>query len=408
MTAKTKDTRGTERACRTTMLITLALSILATSCDDGFVEPTPSALASGESAAALVHAADREALVALYNATGGPDWTHNDNWLSDDPVDDWYGIIADTTGRVTAIRLRDNGLAGTLPAALGDLAQLRTLQLHDNKLTGSIPPELGGLTRLGALWLNDNDLSGALPAELAGLDSLRGLWVGNNGLEGVVPARFQDIQPLFFDIAGNERLCLRATTEFVDWVEGLLFFAGSWCGEADGEVLRILYEATGGENWTSSEGWLEGLDLSGWHGVETDSVGRVSGLDLSGNGLSGELPKELGDLASLTTLNVANNGLAGRLPKELGDLANLATLNLANNYFSGPLPLTLSNTSLQDLRYEYTRLCVPDDAAFRDWLTSVPRHEGTGEVCAVLSEREILVAFYEALGGADWYNTTIG
>ena len=400
----TKETRGNERACRTTVLITVALTILATSCDDGFVEPTPSALASGQSAAALTHAADREALVVLYNATGGPDWTRNDNWLSDDPVDDWYGIIADTTGRVTAIRLRGNGLEGTLPAALGDLAQLRSLQLHDNTLTGSIPPELGGLGRLGWLWLNDNDLSGALPAELAGLDSLRGLWVGNNGLEGVVPAGFQDIQPLFFDIAGNERLCLPSTTEFVDWVEGLLFFAGSWCGEADAEVLRTLYEATDGENWTSSDGWLEGLDLSGWHGVETDSVGRVSGLDLSSNGLSGGLPKELGDLVSLTTLNLASNKLSGRLPKELGDLASLATLNLASNYFSGPLPLTLSNTSLQDLRYEYTRLCVPDDAAFRDWLTSVPRHEGTGEVCAVLSEREVLEAFYEALGGPNWYN----
>ena len=104
--------------------------------------------------------------------------------MSDEPVDEWYGIVADSTGRVTAVRLRDNGLEGTLPAALGDLAELRSLQLHDNDLTGSIPRELGGLGRLGWLWLNDNDLTGSLPEELAGLDSLRGLWVGNNGLEG--------------------------------------------------------------------------------------------------------------------------------------------------------------------------------------------------------------------------------
>ena len=26
---------------------------------------------------------DREALVALYNATGGPNWERNDNWLSE-------------------------------------------------------------------------------------------------------------------------------------------------------------------------------------------------------------------------------------------------------------------------------------------------------------------------------------
>ena len=63
------------------------------------------------------------------------------------------------------------------------------------------------------------------------------------------------------------------------------------------------------------------MDLSGWHGVETDSVGRVSGLDLSANGLSGELPMELGDLASLTRLNVSGNELRGPLPQSLTNLS---------------------------------------------------------------------------------------
>ena len=220
----------------------------------------------------------------------------------------------------------------------------------------------------------------------------------------MVPAGFQDIQPLFFDIAGNETLCLPATTEFADWVEGLLFFAGSWCGERDAEVLRILYEATGGENWTGSDGWLEGLDLGGWHGVETDSVGRVSGLDLSANGLSGELPKELGDLANLEELNLSSNALSGELPTELGDLANLTKLNVSSNELRGQLPQSLTNLSLDEFRYADTRLCVPDDAGFRIWLRAIAQHEGTGTQCAPLSDRDILVALYEALGGANWYN----
>ena len=33
---------------------------------------------------------DREALVALYNATDGPNWHRRDNWLSDMPIGDWY------------------------------------------------------------------------------------------------------------------------------------------------------------------------------------------------------------------------------------------------------------------------------------------------------------------------------
>ena len=382
----------------------VVLTILATGCDDGVVEPTPAPLGLGQPPTALIHTGDRDALVALYNATGGPDWTRNDNWLSSESLDDWYGVVADSAGRVTGLRLRDNGLAGTLPAELGDLAELRFLQLPQNGLTGAIPSELGKLGRLGALWLSDNALTGPLPPELAELDSLRGLWVGDNELEGVVPTGFKDLQPLFFDFDGNDRLCLPATRDFVDWVEGLLYFAGSWCGEVDREVLRILYDATDGEDWNSSEGWFKGNDLSGWHGVETDTVGRLSGLDLGGNGLSGRLPPELGGLVSMVTLDVSANSLAGRLPEELGSLANLATLNLSGNDFSGPLPLSLRNTAIEDLRYENTRLCVPDDPGFRLWLRSLATHEGTGEQCAPLSEREILEAFYESTSGENWYN----
>ena len=386
--------------------VALALALAATACADELVEPAPHGAPSMQQAAMMMRqAADRTALVTLYEATGGPDWTRNDNWLSDEPLQDWYGIAVDDDDRVTGIRLRENGLEGSLPAELGDLAGLRFLQLSDNKLNGPIPPELGGLERLGALFLGDNDLSGPLPGELTELDSLIGIWVANNEIEGVVPAGFKDLGLLFFDIAGNDGLCLPASAGFADWVDRLLFFGGSWCGEEDAEVLRALYEATGGENWTNSDGWLEGLNASGWHGVETDSVGRVAGLVLSSNGLSGLLPAKLVDLAHLIELDLSGNRLGGRLPERLGDLAKLVSLNLSRNYFSGPLPLSLRNTALEELKYEYTRLCVPDDGAFRNWLGSLAVHDGTGDVCAPLSDREILAAFYEATGGEHWNNS---
>ena len=48
---------------------------------------------------------DREALVALYNATDGPNWHSRDNWLSDMPIDDWHGVTTDPSGRVTELTL---------------------------------------------------------------------------------------------------------------------------------------------------------------------------------------------------------------------------------------------------------------------------------------------------------------
>ena len=71
--------------------------------------------------------ADRDALAALYHATEGDNWINNYNWLSDAPLDSWFGVTTDGDGRVIEIDLRENGLNGTIPPELGDLAELKTL-----------------------------------------------------------------------------------------------------------------------------------------------------------------------------------------------------------------------------------------------------------------------------------------
>ena len=44
---------------------------------------------------------DREALVALYNATDGENWNRNANWLSDAPLWEWDGVTISDYGRVS-------------------------------------------------------------------------------------------------------------------------------------------------------------------------------------------------------------------------------------------------------------------------------------------------------------------
>ena len=60
-------------------------------------------------------AEERAALVAFYNATGGANWTNNDNWLSPEPLSTWHGVFIDATGHVSELVLNDNGLNGSLP-----------------------------------------------------------------------------------------------------------------------------------------------------------------------------------------------------------------------------------------------------------------------------------------------------
>ena len=83
---------------------------------------------------------DREALVALYNATGGMNWTNNTNWLSYEPLGDWYGVDTDADGNVTQVILASNEMNGSLPIQLGNLAGLNTLNLSFNpSVYGAIP-----------------------------------------------------------------------------------------------------------------------------------------------------------------------------------------------------------------------------------------------------------------------------
>ncbi len=88
---------------------------------------------------------DREALVALYDATKGDDWNDNTNWKSDKPLDQWYGIRTDNNGRVITISLINNILTGSIPSELGDLVNLEELYLAHNSLIGSIPPAICSL-----------------------------------------------------------------------------------------------------------------------------------------------------------------------------------------------------------------------------------------------------------------------
>ncbi len=139
---------------------------------------------------------DKAALVALYNATDGPYWANNRNWLSDRPIGEWARVSTDGDGRVTGLWLDGNQLNGSIPSELGNLANLRTLSLSNNQLSGSIPSELGNLANLGTLSLYGNELSGSIPPELGNLDNLETLWLNGNQLSGSIPPELGNLDNL--------------------------------------------------------------------------------------------------------------------------------------------------------------------------------------------------------------------
>ena len=351
-------------------------------------------------------ATDRAALVALYNATDGANWLNNGNWLSNAPMGVWDGVTTDSDGRVThldlrynqltgeipaelgsltnleRLNLRHNQLTGEIPAELGSLTNLERLNLRHNQLTGEIPAELGSLTNLERLDLNANQLTGEIPAELGSLTNLEGLSLYNNQLTGEIPAELGSLANLRVlslysnQLTGEIPAELGGLTNLIALYllfnqltgcipEGLRNVANNdlaqlgldYCMPAasasdaatDRAALAALYNATDGANWLNNGNWLSNAPMREWHGVTTDSDGRVTRLLLSNNQLTGEISAELGSLTNLEWLRLTSNQLTGEIPAELGSLTNLRALWLGGNQLTGEIPEELG--SLTNLKY---------------------------------------------------------
>ena len=130
-------------------------------------------------------ALDRAALMALYNSTGGPNWTNNTNWGTDEPLYNWYGVEMHSR-RVLDLKLPSNNLRGRIPVELRSLNTLWDLDLSGNRLTGNIP-DLSGLPFLRDVDISGNQLSGPIP-DLHDLDDVWFIDLSSNQFSGPIPA----------------------------------------------------------------------------------------------------------------------------------------------------------------------------------------------------------------------------
>ena len=96
--------------------------------------------------------------------------------------------------------------------------------------------------------------------------------------------------------------------------------SGTPIHEGDRAALVALFDRTGGDGWFNTWGWKTDAPLHRWHGVATDSEGRVTGIELSGpfgNGLTGSVPAEIGRLSELVRLDLSGNDLC--VPRSIVD-----------------------------------------------------------------------------------------
>ncbi|KAI8557068.1 hypothetical protein RHMOL_Rhmol05G0305700 [Rhododendron molle] len=91
--------------------------------------------------------------------------------------------------------------------------------------------------------------------------------------------------------------------------------------------------------------WNQSNDCCQWNGVTCDHFGRVIGLDLSTESISGGLndSSSLFELKFLQELNLAYNSFnSAQFPSSFGILTNLRHLNLSDTNFFGQIPMEFS------------------------------------------------------------------
>ncbi len=161
--------------------------------------------------------------------------------------------------------------------------------------------------------------------------------------------------------------------------------------EAQLKALRAIYNATGGNTWLNKNNWLSSAPVETWHGV-TVRGGQVSGLDLSDNNLTGNMPAELLNLPALRELRLGGNRItaiaalpnslsrldcAGNLLNALPALPALLVLNCSRNGLTALPELPASLRTLDCSHNQLTTLpALPSRLGMLDCranaLTSLP------------------------------------
>ena len=117
--------------------------------------------------------------------------------------------------------------------------------------------------------------------------------------------------------------------------------------QSDSLALAAIYRAAGGDRWTRR--WYLSQPIYQWAGVTVDANGRVVGLSLSNNNLSGSLSEDLRLLDKLQHCLLNDNQLTGDVSDGVNLLTQLEILDLSNNRFTGSIPSLVALTALRML-----------------------------------------------------------
>lgn len=356
-----------------------SLCLLALSCDK-----TPSPETPGPEEAPTSDERIKEILLKFYDATGGPSWENQPNWIEDStlPLPLWNGVYFYPYGdgdESVGIELEfcNNSLKGEIPPEIFTINNMTSLLLYGNELSGSIPDNIAQAKSLAKLRLNDNALTGNIPQSLSSLKYLRDFSVDGNMMSGTVPAEVVAMPYFYdFDLEQSEGYAL----DYPQMAEDL----------REKAIFKSLYDKLP-EEVREYCPWDGESPLSETRFAVLDAQGHIVSLNLNGSeSISGTfaVPDELTELVHLRYLKMGVMAISS-LPENFDRLTSLEYLDLFSNRLeSFPEPLTRM-PNLRHLFLLQNRITsVPDAVEGMSGLKtlSLYRNNLTGHVSANLSK----------------------
>lgn len=347
------------------------------------------------------------------------------------------------SGNLKIMDLHDNKLSGELDSSFWNLSGLHALSLASNNLTGQIRPSICSLTTIELLDISNNNLSGSIPhcssslplnlLNMSGnsfsgdvlpysffnssyvialdlrqnqftgnidwlqyLDSISLLFLAGNKFEGQIPPNLCHLQNLnIIDLSRN-----RLSGSLPPCV-GSIPFGGHaydlnfWFSVYGGGSFETISADTDPED--SSFTYNSRYDLQGFTFATKGNIytyGRhflnlMSGIDLSMNMLSGEIPWEVGNLSHIKSLNLSYNLFTGQIPTTFSNMSEIESMDLSHNELSGSIPWQLAQlSSLEVFSVANNNLsgCVPNLNQFGSF--GIASYEGNSNLHMV-SQRNV-------------------
>ncbi|CAN8236844.1 unnamed protein product [Cochlearia groenlandica] len=261
-----------------------------------------------------------------------------------------------TLSGLTSLRnlsLSGNSFSGRVVPALGGISSLQLLDLSDNRFYGPIPGRISELWSLNHLNLSSNKFEGGFPGGFRNLQQLRSLDLHENEISGDVGEIFTELKNVeFVDLSSNRfhgslSLSLDNISSISNTLRHLNLSHNALNGEFFGEeslgsfknleVVDLENNQINGELPPfGSQPSLRILKLARnqlFGLVPQELLQRsipMQELDLSRNGFTGSISEI--NSTTLTMLNLSSNGLSGDLPSSL---KSCLVIDLSGNTFSG-------------------------------------------------------------------------